>query len=46
LNITRDFDQETRATEAKELKLKGYTNVAIAEKYGVSEGAVRKWFKP
>jgi hypothetical protein len=38
-------DRETRIQEAVELKKQGFSNVEIANKFGVSEGAVRKWLK-
>ncbi len=40
-----DTDKTNRIDKAKELKAKGFSNVAIAKEMGVSEGAVRKWFK-
>jgi site-specific recombinase XerD len=42
---TVKIDQEKRIEEARELKTKGMTNVAIAQQFGVSEAAVRKWLK-
>lgn len=38
-------DQEHKILEAFELRKQGKTNVQIANYFGVSEGAVRKWFK-
>lgn len=38
-------DHESKVLEAMELKSQGLSNVAIAKQFGVSEGAVRKWFK-
>lgn len=38
-------DKEKRIAEAIELKKQGLSNVEIARKYGVSEGAIRKWLK-
>lgn len=35
--------RENRILEAKALKREGMSNVSIAAKFGVSEGAVRKW---
>lgn len=40
-----DTDRDNRITESLELKRQGNTNVQIAKHFGVSEGAVRKWFK-
>ena len=40
-----DDDKTARRERAKELKEAGLSNVAIAKELGVSEGAVRKWFK-
>lgn len=38
-------DREQRVSEALSLKQQGCSNVDIAQKFGVSEGAVRKWLK-
>lgn len=38
-------DKEKRISEVLELKNQGLSNVEIARKYGVSEGAVRKWLR-
>lgn len=38
-------DSESRIKEALEQRKQGWTNTKIAEYFGVSEGAVRKWFK-
>ena len=38
-------DKDQRETEALELKNSGISNYAIARKFGVTEGAVRKWLK-
>lgn len=38
-------DKEKRITEALELHKQGVSKVEIGKKYGVSEGAVRKWLK-
>jgi hypothetical protein len=38
-------DKENRISEAVELKKQGLSNIDIANKYGVTEGAVRKWLK-
>jgi hypothetical protein len=38
-------DHESKLSEALELKKQGLSNVQIAKQFGVSEGAVRKWFK-
>lgn len=40
-----ESDKSSRMEKAKELKERSYSNVAIAKELGVSEGAVRKWFK-
>lgn len=37
-------DYENRISEALELKKQGLSNIEIGKRYGVSEGAVRKWF--
>jgi len=37
-------NKENRKEKAVELKAKGLSNVAIAKEFGVTEGAVRKWF--
>jgi hypothetical protein len=42
--LTND-DRQDRTSRAIELKKQGNTNVEIAKKMGVSEGAVRKWLK-
>lgn len=41
-----ETDKSNRIEKAKELRSQGISNVAIAKELGVSEGAVRKWFKP
>lgn len=38
-------DNEYRIQEACKLKSQGLSNTEIAKSFGVSEGAVRKWFK-
>jgi RecA-family ATPase len=38
-------ENESKILEAMELKKQGYSNIQIAKHFGVSEGAVRKWFK-
>ena len=38
-------DNESRIAEALELQKQGWHNTRIAQHFGVSEGAVRKWFK-
>ncbi len=38
-------DKESRMQEAMELKQDGLSNVEIARRFNVSEGAVRKWIK-
>lgn len=40
-----DSDRENRISEALEMKRQGVSNVQIAKKLNVSEGAVRKWGK-
>jgi hypothetical protein len=45
LKILTMKDKNNRANEVADLKKQGMSNVEIAEKYGVSEGAVRKWLK-
>ncbi|HET8885457.1 MAG TPA: AAA family ATPase [Salinimicrobium sp.] len=40
-----DQDREQRKLEALEMKKQGVSNVQIAQQFGVSEGAVRKWLK-
>jgi len=42
--VTRE-ERENRRQQAKELKDDGWTNEMIADKFGVTEGAVRKWLK-
>ncbi|MFC3881272.1 AAA family ATPase [Algoriphagus namhaensis] len=38
-------DQQSKVSEALELKKQGLSNVQIAKQFGVSEGAIRKWIK-
>ena len=38
-------DKGQRINEAMELKKQGNSNIDIAKKFGVSEGAIRKWIK-
>jgi len=38
-------DKEQRISETLELKKQGVSNVDIARRFGVSEGAIRKWMK-
>jgi len=38
-------DKKQRISEILELKQQGLSNVKIAKKFGVSEGAIRKWLK-
>lgn len=45
LRIPDKKDNESRITEALELQKQGLSNTKIAQHFGVSEGAVRKWFK-
>jgi hypothetical protein len=45
LRVVDANEKAARIEEALDLKSRGWTNVAIANKIGVSEGAVRKWFK-
>lgn len=40
-----DTDRTNRIAEAQELKKQGRSNVQIAQQFGVSEGAIRKWLK-
>ena len=40
-----DKDHESKVLEALEFKKQGLSNIQIAKKFGVSEGAVRKWLK-
>jgi DNA-directed RNA polymerase specialized sigma24 family protein len=40
-----DKDKEQRISEVLEMKQQGISNVEIARRFGVSEGAVRKWIK-
>ena len=45
LRIQSDADKERRKQEATELRTQGKSNREIARRLGVSEGAIRKWFK-
>lgn len=45
LKVPSQKDKSKRASEAAELKKQGLSNVEIAERFDVSEGAVRKWLK-
>ena len=38
-------DKGQKITEAMELKKQGVSNIEIARRFGVSEGAIRKWIK-
>jgi DNA-binding NarL/FixJ family response regulator len=38
-------EKASRVEQALDFKSQGMSNIAIAQKLGVSEGAVRKWFK-
>jgi RecA-family ATPase len=38
-------DKEKRTSEVLELKKQGISNIEIARRFGVSEGAIRKWIK-
>lgn len=40
-----DKDHENKISEALKLKEQGLSNTQIAEQFGVTEGAVRKWIK-
>ena len=44
--IAREEQTAARSSEAYRLKEKGWSNTAIAQRYGVSEGTVRNWLKP
>jgi predicted transcriptional regulator len=43
LNIELPLDKQAKIEDARALKAEGWTNTRIAEKHGVTEGAVRKW---
>jgi KaiC/GvpD/RAD55 family RecA-like ATPase len=45
LKNVSDMDRAAQINEALALKTKGISNVEIARKFGVSEGAIRKWLK-
>lgn len=48
LDLIRQPNQDNRQSKiecARQLKVQGLTNTAIAEQLGVTEGAIRKWFK-
>jgi hypothetical protein len=45
LRVPSESDKEQRKQNAAELKAQGKSNREIARQLGVSEGAVRKWFK-
>jgi len=45
LKAPSEKDKEQRKQEATELKTQGLSNCEIARRFGVSEGAVRKWLK-
>ncbi|MDR1259180.1 MAG: AAA family ATPase [Tannerellaceae bacterium] len=45
LKVPSDRDKEQRKQDAAELKMQGKSNREIARQLGVSEGAIRKWFK-
>jgi len=45
LKEQNDKDKEQRKQEAAELKAQNISNREIARRLGVSEGAIRKWFK-
>lgn len=45
LKVLSQEDREERKEEARTLKSQGLTNQEIGDKFGVSESAVRKWFK-
>lgn len=42
----RTSEEITKRNRALELKDKGWSNVAIAKRMGVTEGSVRNWLKP
>ena len=45
LSVPNEKDKEQRIQDASELRSQGISNREIAKRLGVSEGAVRKWFK-
>jgi AAA domain-containing protein len=45
LRVYSKKDKEVRIAEVLELKKQGISNVEIAQMYGVTEGAIRKWVK-
>jgi len=45
LKVLNEKDKEQRIQDASELRSQGISNREIARRLGVSEGAVRKWFK-
>ncbi|NMC61398.1 MAG: AAA family ATPase [Candidatus Methanofastidiosa archaeon] len=45
LKQVSEGDKEKKITEVLELKKQGISNIEIARRYGVSEGAIRKWIK-
>jgi len=40
-----ETDKQQKVNEVLELKKQGTSNIEIARRYGVSEGAIRKWIK-
>lgn len=45
LKEVSEKDKDQREAEVAELKKQGWSNMKIAQRLGVSEGAVRKWLK-
>ena len=45
LKVNNEKDSDNRKERAKEMKAKGLNNVQISKELGISEGAVRKYFK-
>jgi RecA-family ATPase len=45
LKQLNENDTKKKITDALELKKQGISNIEIAKRFGVSEGAIRKWIK-
>lgn len=45
LKIVEFKEKEQKLLEASEMRKNGDSNVVISKKFGVTEGAIRKWFK-